>query len=181
VTSRREKAAQNEGLWRRKLQNRPAPANAASLVPKLKSVFIAEGVPAEMVWLAEVESSMNPQARSPVGAVGLFQFMPATAERFGVKVKPTDERVIPEKSARAAARYLTFLHGRFQSWPFALAAYNAGEGRVSRTLKQHNASTFEEISGHLPTETRMYVPKVLATVSLRENVDAATLPAPRRG
>jgi membrane-bound lytic murein transglycosylase D len=179
IARRREQAAQNEQVWQRKIAGRPAPANAARLVPQLKPIFKAEGVPPEWVWLAEVESSMNPEARSPVGAVGLFQFMPATAERFGVKTKPVDERRVPEKSARAAAQYLKLLHGRFSSWPLALAAYNAGEGRISRTLREHNATTFEQIAAHLPTETQMYVPKVMATVSLREGVSAASLPPPR--
>ncbi len=148
--------------------------------PSLKAIFEEEGIPPELIWLAEVESSFNPAARSPVGATGLFQFMPATAERFGMKVAPRDDRLDPHKSARAAAQYLRFLHGRFDSWPLALAAYNAGEGRVGRVLKQHNGTSFEDIAVHLPSETQMYVPKVLATVALREGIDPTTLPPPVR-
>jgi membrane-bound lytic murein transglycosylase D len=164
--------------WRRRLADRPMPERATALVPRLKAVFKSHGVPPELVWLAEVESTFNPEARSPVGAVGLFQFMPKTAESLGVKTKPEDERIIPEKSATAAAKYLKYLHGRFHTWPLAFAAYNAGEGRISGLLKKHRAAKFSQISDHVPSETRMYVPKVLATIALREKVDPERLPAP---
>ncbi|MCX6998422.1 MAG: transglycosylase SLT domain-containing protein, partial [Kiritimatiellaeota bacterium] len=90
-----------------------------------------------------------------------------------------DERLVPEKSARAAARCLRALYGQFGSWPLALAAYNAGAGRVGRALQKDATGTFEQIAGQLPLETQMYVPKVLATVALREAVNPAALPAPR--
>lgn len=176
---RQAKAARNRVVWEQKLRKRSEPAGAAALVPRLKTIFDAEGVPPELVWLAEVESTFNPQARSPVGAAGLYQFMPATAERFGLKTRPVDERLEPEKSARAAAQYLRILYRRFDSWPLALAAYNAGEGRVGKALKVHGGNTFEHIADHLPAETQMYVPKVLAVVSLREKVDPDDLPPPR--
>jgi membrane-bound lytic murein transglycosylase D len=164
--------------WRRRLASRSAPAGAAEFVPVLKEVFHEEGIPAQLVWLAEVESSFDPRARSPVGATGLFQFMPDTAKRFGLSLAPSDERLVPEKSARAAAQYLRLLHGQFGTWSLALAAYNAGEGTVGRLLKKREATTFEEIAPQLPVETQMYVPKVMATVSLREGVDAGLLPGP---
>ncbi|HMP90200.1 MAG TPA: lytic transglycosylase domain-containing protein [Kiritimatiellia bacterium] len=157
--------------WVKRMESRPAPAGAAVYVPRLKPVFQREGVPSQLVWLAEVESSFNPNARSPVGALGLYQFMPATAERFGLSLSPDDERLAPERSAAAAAKYLKFLHGRFGSWPLALAAYNAGEGRVGRLLNTHKAGTFEEIAEFLPAETRMYVPKVGAVLRVREGVE----------
>jgi hypothetical protein len=90
-----------------------------------------------------------------------------------------DERTDPEKSARAAAQYLRYLHGRFGDWPLTLAAYNAGEGRVGRTLKRANARTFAEIADALPAETRMYVPKVLATIEVRAGVPPDALAGPR--
>ncbi|MCC5850199.1 MAG: lytic transglycosylase domain-containing protein [Verrucomicrobia bacterium] len=164
--------------WSNKIKNTPQPERAAALVPRLKPIFIAEGLPGELVWLAEVESSFNPAARSPVGAVGLYQFMPRTAEHLGLKLKPQDERLHPEKNARAAAQYLRYLYGRFDDWPLAFAAYNGGEGRVAGLLRRHGNS-FESISPHLPAETRMYVPKVMSTISLRENMDASTLSPPR--
>lgn len=167
--------------WDRVAVSRQPPANATALVPRLKNIFRAEGVPPEWVWIAEVESSMNPKARSPVGARGLFQFMPATAERFGMRVSWPDERTDPEKSARAAANYLTLLYNRFDSWPLAIAAYNAGEGRVGRTLEATGTSSFAAVAPHLPAETRLYVPKVMATVAARESIaDPEQLPAPTR-
>lgn len=162
--------------WVQRIGSRPAPANAASLVPRLKPIFREHGVPESLVWLAEVESTFDPKAKSPVGALGLYQFMPATATRFGLKLKPDDERIIPEKSATAAAQYLKYLHGKFDSWPLALAAYNAGEGRVGKLLKQHKAGTFEGIAAHLPAETRMYVPKVAAVIKVRDGSDLLRLP-----
>jgi membrane-bound lytic murein transglycosylase D len=178
ANQRRLATVRSPKAWKQKLASRPPPADAKDMVPRLKEIFRKEGVPPEWVWLAEVESSMNPRARSPVGAVGLYQFMPGTARSLGLKTSPTDERLVPEKSASAAARYLKYLHGRFDSWPLALAAYNAGEGNVGKALKKTSNKTFEGIQDFLPLETQMYVPKVMATVSLREGVDAATLPPP---
>lgn len=165
--------------WENALKGRSAPKNARHLVPELKEIFKIQGVPPELVWLAEVESSMNPKAKSPVGAAGLFQFMPATAQHFGLKLTPNDERLNPQKSATAAAKYLKNLYRRFDDWPLALAAYNAGEGRVGKLLKKHKAHSFDGISPSLPIETQMYVPKVMATIALRESIDPTTLPAPK--
>jgi len=161
--------------WTKRIESRPVPKGAATYVPLIKPVFRKHGVPEPLIWLAEVESTFDPDAKSPVGARGLFQFMPATAERFGLSLKPRDQRRDPEKSAEAAAKYLKFLHGRFNSWPLALAAYNAGEGRVGKLLKQHNATSFEEIADYLPAETRMYVPKISAVIKVREGVDLRRL------
>ncbi len=151
---------------------------AQNIVPDLKHVFEGEGIPAVLVWLAEVESSFNPHARSPAGAVGLFQFMPATAGRFGLRLEPVDQRVDPLLSARAAARYLRILYRQFDDWQLALAAYNAGEGRVGRILAQSGGTQFGHIADRLPLETRMYVPRIAALVHKREQVDIRFLPAP---
>src|SRR5690606_28240440 len=138
-----------------------------------------EGLPAELAWLPEIESMFDPRAHNTVGARGLFQIMPGTATELGLELLPFDERTNPEKSARAAAALLRRLHGRFNSWPLALAAYNAGEGRVRRTLKASEASTFGEIAAALPVETQLYVPKVLATLTVREGIAPESLAAPR--
>ncbi len=167
------------GLWVERLRARPVPARAAALLPGLKAIFTAEGLPPALVWLAETESAFNPVARSPAGARGLFQLMPATAREFGLNTTLPDERTDPDKNARASARLLRRLHGRFGSWPLALAAYNAGEGRVSRLLTARRATTFAAIASDLPAETRLYVPKVLATLELREGVSPGALPAPK--
>lgn len=166
-------------LWLARVKGRPLPKRASELLPQLRAAFVAEGVPPELVWLAEAESSFNPVARSPVGAKGLFQFMPETAKAYGLRTLLPDERTDPVKSARAAARYLRQLHGRFGNWALALAAYNAGEGRVSRTLAAKKATSFTAIADALPAETRMYVPKVLALVATRAHQQPQSIPAPK--
>lgn len=167
-------------LWLRRVQNRPVPPRAHELLPRLRAVFAEEGMPSELVWVAEAESTFNPMARSPVGARGLFQFMPATAQALGLKTSLPDERTHPEKSARAAARYLRELHGKFGNWPLALAAYNGGEGRVRRALKARQADDFAGVASVLPSETRMYVPKVCALITVRTGVTPDNIPPPRR-
>ena len=166
-------------LWLARVRARPVPASAAKLMPRLRAAFVAEGVPPELAWLAEAESSLNPSARSPVGAKGLFQFMPDTAKAMGLGTFLPDERTDPDKSARAAARYLKLLHGKFGSWPLALAAYNAGEGRVRRMLTARGASDFGGIASSLPAETRMYVPKVCALMAVRAGVPPERMAVPR--
>jgi membrane-bound lytic murein transglycosylase D len=165
-------------LWLEKLQDRPKPTRADEFIPLLKMIFQSEGLPPELAWLAEVESSLNPSALSPAGARGLFQLMPATARSLGLSLLPSDERTQPGKNARAAAKLLRLLHTRFDSWPLALAAYNAGEGRIARALDKKNAVTFADIADALPAETRMYVPKFFATVAVREKINPDKLAQP---
>jgi membrane-bound lytic murein transglycosylase D len=176
IEDRRARLIRSPATWKRMLARRPLPTQAGALVPSLKRIFKEEGVPPELVWVAEVESGMNPEAKNPGGAAGLFQFMPATARRFGLRTWPFDERKHPQKSARAAARYLRTLHNQFGSWSLALAAYNAGEGRVAGLLKPRPGATFEELAPFLPVETQMYVPKVRALVARREGVELAQRP-----
>lgn len=171
IEQARNRYVENKQVWLRKLAGRPAPARAAALLPDVKRIFRAEGVPSELVWQAEAESTFNPAARSPVGAAGLYQFMPATARQFGLSLSPEDERLDALKNTRAAAQYLKLLRNRFGNWPLAFAAYNCGEGRVSKTLRSTGGKTFDDIHNQLPAETRMYVPKIAALVQLRENAD----------
>ncbi|NLB65576.1 MAG: lytic transglycosylase domain-containing protein, partial [Lentisphaerae bacterium] len=167
----RNRYVESRDVWVRKLSNRPPPERAAALLPSLKQIFREEGIPPQLVWQAEAESTFNPAARSPAGAVGLFQFMPATAKEYGLSLTPADDRLDAQKSARAAARYLKYLHNRFGSWPLALAAYNCGQGRVAKTLRETNGKTLDDIHDRLPAETRMYVPKIAALIQLRENAN----------
>lgn len=165
-------------IWVRKLVDRPWPNAATTYVPRLKPIFTAQKVPPELVWIAEVESSFDPRARSPAGAVGLFQLMPATAKRYGLRTWPLDHRLRPDDSARAAAKYLANLHTQFKDWRLALAAYNAGEGTVQRLLQRQKARTFDAIATRLPAETQMYVPRVEATLARREGVKLSQLRLP---
>jgi len=166
---------QEREIWVKKLELRPPYPRAETFVPRLKPIFAEEGVPTEFVWLAEVESGFDPRARSPVGAVGLYQLMPETAKGLGLSVWPRDERLDAERNARAAARYLRQLQEKFGDWRLTLAAYNAGQGRVRRLLEREGARSFDEIATKLPAETQMYVPKVEATLLRREGVALTAL------
>jgi membrane-bound lytic murein transglycosylase D len=164
-------------IWIEKMSQRPWPERAKPYVSRLKPIFAAQKVPSELVWIAEVESSFDPRARSPAGAAGLFQLTPDTAKRFGLRVRLFDQRLNAEKSAEAAAKYLRYLHGHFKDWHLAVAAYNAGEGTVQNILKKRKAHTFDAIATHLPAETQLYVPKVEATLLHREGVQLVNLPS----
>lgn len=147
---------------------RAAAKRLAPFQSAFEGIFAAEGVPADLIWLGLVESGYDRYARSPKNAVGMWQFIPETAVRFGLAVRGEDERTDPIKSARAAARYLRFLYGLFGDWKLALAAYNAGEERVSTAVRRAGSRDFWALSkrGLLPAETREYVPAVLAAQQL---------------
>ncbi len=127
-------------------------------------------MPADLIYLAMIESEFNPKATSPVQAKGLWQFMASTARQFGLIVRgKIDERTNPEKATDAALTYLSDLHTRFGSWLLAAAAYNSGGGTVSKALRQVTGKTtgtdsdFFKILPQLPRETQDYVPKLIAT------------------
>ena len=163
-------------IWITRISQRPYPDQAKPYVAKLKTIFSSEHVPPELVWIAEVESSFDPRVRSPAGAAGLFQLMPATAKRYGLSTSwPWDQRVRPEPSARAAARYLNHLHKHFKDWRLALAAYNTGERTVDNLLTRTKPRTYDAIASHLPAETQMYVPKFEAVLLRREGLKLAQL------
>jgi hypothetical protein len=136
-----------------------------SRFPIITGILRENGLPASLLGVAAVESGFDPVALSPKGARGLWQLMPATARRYGLVVQPQrDERTDPIKSTYAAAQYMKDLFEQFQDWPLALAAYNAGEDRVERALRQAGARDFWTLRryGALPEETLRYVPAVLA-------------------
>ena len=154
--------------WDRVIALEPWPEGAKRFVPSLKQIFKAENVPTGLVWLAELESSFDPKARSPTGAAGLFQLMPATAKGRGLSLFPFDERYNAKKNTRASAQYLHQLYRQFHDWPLALAAYNAGPSKVQKLITRHHATRFETLAPYLPVETRMYVPKFEAILQRRE-------------
>jgi membrane-bound lytic murein transglycosylase D len=156
-------------IWVKVIEDKPAMVTTNKQLARLKQIFREERVPPELAWIAEVESSFDARAKSPAGAAGMFQLMPATARSLNLSVGLLrDERLHPEKSARAAARYLRQLHDRFGDWRLALAAYNSGETRVANLLKKHKGRTYDDINQYLPVETQMYVPKIEATLRKRE-------------
>jgi membrane-bound lytic murein transglycosylase D len=165
-------------IWVKKLSDRPWPAAAKEYVPELKSIFAAQKVPPELVWVAEVESSFDRRAQSPEGAAGLFQLMPETAKRFGLSLWPRDQRFQPEPSATASAQYLKYLYDSFHDWRLSLAAYNCGEGTVQRLLDRYKARSYDDIAEHLPAETQMYVPRVEAVLLQREGAKLEQLSPP---
>ncbi len=133
-------------------------------IPMIERELSENGVPAGLAYLPMVESRFRADAVGRT-AVGLWQFTRSTARLYGLKVnRSVDERRDPAKSSRAAARYLRDLYDQFERWDLALAAYNAGPGRVRRALKRRPKASFFELAQHrlLPPVTRGYVPKVLA-------------------
>ncbi len=166
---------QQRRVWSKVMALEPWPEDAGKYVTQLKPVFTAERVPSELVWIAEVESSFQPGAKSPAGAAGLFQLMPGTAKQEGLRLWPIDQRYDPEKSAHASAKYLHALHSEFQDWSLALAAYNAGDGQVRTLMKRHGVRSYDRLAPHLPAETQLYVPKVEAVLRRREGKALAEL------
>jgi len=139
--------------------------NYKAIYPLVVKVFKREGLPKDLALLAIVESNGEPSAVSKAGAAGLWQLMPETARKLGLRVNGTiDERFDILKSTRAAARYLKELYSIFRRWDLAIAAYNAGPGRIERRLKRLGAEEFWDLT-KLPDETLNYVPKFYAVLS----------------
>ena len=148
---------------------------AEPYLPYIRKVLTEKGLPQDLVFLPFAESGFNPWAYSRAGAAGLWQFMPATGRHFDLRVDWwMDERRDPYAATRAAAEYLAQLHGQFQDWSLALAAYNAGEGHVGRALKRSGHDSFAELaatSRYLHSETRNYVPKFQAILKIVRNLE----------
>jgi peptidoglycan lytic transglycosylase D len=136
-------------------------------------IFKEEGVPQDIAWLGQVESAWSPVARSWAAAVGLWQFIPDTGSRFGLRQDYyVDERSSFEKATRASARYLKWLAERYDgNWELAMAAYNSGEGRIDSAIARSGYADFWEIyaRGLIPQETRNYVPNILAVILIAKN------------
>jgi len=149
------------------LKSRPITEGIEGIRPVVGRILAKEGIPDELAAVILVESAGNPWALSNKGARGLWQLMPDTARRYGLVVdERRDERIDLEKSTTGAARYLHDLYNQFGSWPLALAAYNTGEKNLQRAIARAHTRDFATLGflGYLPTETRNYVPDVLAAM-----------------
>jgi hypothetical protein len=147
-------------------------ARSTRYMPMIKEVFQEAGLPEDLAYLAMIESGFNPKAYSPAAAAGMWQFIKGTGLRYGLNIDNyVDERRDPDKSTRAAAKYLLDLYKQFGSWYLAAASYNCGEGRVQRELNQSNHKNFWELSANmcLPTETKNYVPQMIAATIIAKN------------
>jgi membrane-bound lytic murein transglycosylase D len=140
--------------------------------PQIEQIFKDEGVPADLVNVAFVESGFNEAAKSPAGAVGLWQFMKSTAQYYGLKVnRAEDQRKDVILSSLAAARHLRDLYNNYGDWNLALAAYNFGAAGVERAMERGNTRDFWELvsKGLVPRETARFVPKILAAAIIVKN------------
>ncbi|MEK6699410.1 MAG: lytic transglycosylase domain-containing protein [Nitrospirota bacterium] len=148
---------------------------SARYLPLMREIFREKNLPEELAYLAMIESEFDPYAVSRAQAVGQWQFMPATGKRYGLRIdRWVDERKDPVKSTRAAARHLTDLYNLFGSWPLALAAYNAGAGKVQRALLSAPSGEFRDLnlSRYIRKETKQYVPRYMAAAIIARDPEA---------
>ncbi len=136
-------------------------------LPMIQQQLRMTGLPEDLAYLAMIESGYNERAYSRARAVGIWQFIKATGRNYGLEINTyVDERRDPIKSTQAAAAYLDDLYSEFGSWYLAVAAYNAGEGKIRRAIKKYNTTDFWEIAQgkYLKLETKRYVPKLIAAI-----------------
>jgi membrane-bound lytic murein transglycosylase D len=142
-------------------------ARGGRYLPTMRAVLASEGLPQDLVYMALVESAFKPRALSRARARGVWQFIPSTGRRFGLRQTSwLDERSDPEKATRAAARYLRELYDLFGNWDLAMASYNAGENAVLRAVQRHHTQDFWTLrrTRSLRRETRNYVPMIHAAI-----------------
>ena len=145
---------------------------SGQFIPMAREIFREEGVPEDIAWLGQVESAWRPRAQSWAAASGLWQFIPSTGARFGLRQTAwVDERNGFEKATRASARYLKWLYNRYHNWELAIAAYNTGEGNIDRAIRCAGVADFWTIYPYIAKETRDYVPNILATILIAKNPD----------
>ena len=140
--------------------------------PMIQRILEEEGVPRELIYLAQVESGFIPRALSRRRATGMWQFMRLRASEYGLhRSRYYDDRLDPEKATRAAARHLRDLYRQMGDWYLAMCAYNAGPSRVNRAVRRTGYADFWEFRRRkvLPRETRNYIPMILAMIIMAEN------------
>lgn len=145
------------------------PQYEAMIAEKLRR----RGMPRDLMYLAMIESGFNPEAHSTANAIGIWQLVPDTARRYGLRVDETvDERRDAEKATDAALSYLSYLYNRFGSWYLAAAAYNTGENRVARVMSEATGSEtgtdadYYRLWDQWPGETRDFVPVMIAAARI---------------
>lgn len=141
--------------------------------PMFDETMAKHEMPLEIKYLSIIESGLDPQIRSRVGAMGLWQFMPATGRMYGMNTNSeVDDRMDPELSTEAAAKYLKSLYRMFDDWEVAMAAYNCGPGNVRKAIRRSGGKkTFWGIYNYLPRETRSYVPQVQAMLYILNHLE----------
>ncbi len=146
-------------------------ARSGQFMRMARRIFREEGVPENIVWLAQVESAWKPTVKSWAAASGLWQFIPGTGTRYGLRINAyMDERNSFEKATRASAQYLKFLANRYGgNWELAMGAYNCGEGNVDKAIRKAGVANFWAAYPYLPGETRKYVPNILAVILIANN------------
>jgi len=147
---------------------------AGRYAPVLSKIMADNGLPRDLIYLAMAESGFQNHARSWAKAVGPWQFMPRTGKNFGLNIDwYVDERRDPLKATIAAATYLKTLYNLFGAWELAAAGYNAGEGKISRALRMYRTNDFWELTRgrYLRSETKNYVPKIMALAIIGKNLD----------
>jgi membrane-bound lytic murein transglycosylase D len=147
-------------------------ARSSMYRPYIEAELKKAGLPLDLVYLAMIESGFNPSAYSPAKACGLWQFIEGTGSRYGLRIDSwVDERREPEKATKAATRYLSQLYAQFDDWYLAVAAYNAGEGKIDTAMKTFNATDFWEVASSegIFMETKRYVPKLIAAIIIARN------------
>ena len=140
--------------------------------PLIQRILDEEGVPQELIYLAQLESGFLPRARSYKRAVGIWQFVQFRGHEYGLNQTPsTDDRMDPEQATRAAARHLRDLYATFGDWYLAMAAYNCGPGCVDRAVQRTGYADFWELRSRnvLPKETNNYIPVILAVTIMAKN------------
>lgn len=127
-------------------------------------------LPSELKYMTVIESRCDIKAKSPVGAAGLWQFMPATARKYGLRIDNfVDERYDPYRATSAAMKYLKDLYARFGDWNLAIGSYNCGEGNMQKAMRKAKSRDFWKVRKHLPEETFHYVPKFIAAAYVMDN------------
>ncbi|MDO8281576.1 MAG: transglycosylase SLT domain-containing protein [Thermodesulfovibrionia bacterium] len=142
---------------------------ASRYIKEMSAVFIEKGMPAELAFLPLIESGYRNHASSDKSASGIWQFIPSTARRYGLKIDSwVDERRDPVKSTVAASEYLSDMYDKFGSWNLALAAYNAGEGKIGMAIKQNKGDDYWKMrgTGYITEETKRFIPSFVAAAAI---------------